>query len=252
MLKELVKAVVPHSVVVSAYQWHMREKRYDSWVEAAAASADYAAPDLTAFRILRSRGIIGSEEAYIRPPARLLEAIETKTGRLVDFGGSAGEMCATLQKKLPGWSFTVIETAPMANGSRPLRPSIAYSDQLPDAFDVFYSSGTLQYLEKPEQLWRDALSRTARYAYLARNAFSDRKIYSVQVSRLFDNGAGPIPLGFKNIRVRYPKQTLSEITICQIAEDAGFALVDRIADQNTGVTGTKDDVYGADLLFKRR
>lgn len=251
MLKELVKAVVPQSVIVSAYQWHMREKRYISWADAASASADYAAPDLTSFRVARSRQIVGGEEPYARPPEELLSVFGSPTGSFVDFGGSAGEMCAVLQRRFPSWVFTVVETKAMANAARSLRPSISYSDQLPDAFDVFYSSGTLQYLANPERVWRDALGKTARYAYLARNAFSDRKIYSVQLSRLFDNGAGPVPEGFKNIRVRYPKQTLSEANIREIAGEMGFSMAARVADQNTGVTGTKDDIYGADLLFKR-
>lgn len=252
MIKRLIKAVVPKSALVAAYQWHMRERPYGSWDRAANAAPNYADTDLTAFRIERSRNILGCEDHYIDPPAELMKTIDRPSGRFVDFGGSAGEMCAVLQRRFPSWAFTVVETTAMAEASRSLRPAISYSDQLPDEFDVFYSSGTLQYLRDPEQLWRQALSKTSRYAYVARNSFSERKRFSVQYSRLFDNGAGPVPAGYRNIKTRYPRQTISEAAMTEIADAAGFTLVDRIADRNTGVTGARDDVYGADLLFRRR
>lgn len=140
----------------------------------------------------------------------------------------------------------------MASASQILRPSISFLDEMPDEFDVFYSSGTLQYLGNPDEVWRKALSRTLRYAYLARNAFSRRKRFTVQTSRLFDNGAGPVPEGFEDMPIFYPHQTLSEPTVIKIADKAGFDLVARVKDRNSGVTGTSGKVYGADLLFKRR
>lgn len=252
MIKRLIKAVIPQSALSAAYQWHMRERRHKSWERAAAAAPAYADGDLTAFRIARSRQILGQEQSYVQPPDELLSVMDSISGRFVDFGGATGEMCSVLQRRIPLWSFTVVETKAIAEAARGLRPAISYVDQMPEEFDVFYSSGTLQYLDEPEQLWRDALSRTAKHAYLARNSFSDRKIFSVQYSRLFDNGAGPIPPGYRNVRTRYPRQTLSEATITGIAAEMGFELVSRVADRNTGVTGTSGKVYGADLLFRRR
>jgi putative methyltransferase (TIGR04325 family) len=251
MIKRLIKAVIPQSALSAAYQWHMRERRHKSWERAAAAAPAYADDDLTAFRVERSRRIIGQEPSYVQPPTELLSVMEAISGRFVDFGGATGEMCAVLQRRLPLWSFTVVETKAMAEAARDLRPTIAYSADMPEEFDVFYSSGTLQYLDAPELLWREALSRTAKHAYLARNSFSDRKIFSVQYSRLFDNGAGPIPPGYRNVKTRYPRQTISEAVITGIADEMGFDLVSRVADRNSGVIGTRSNVYGADLLFKR-
>lgn len=71
----------------------------------------------------------------------------------------------------------------------------------------------------------DALGRTGRYAYLARNCFSNRKAFSVQSSRLFDNGAGPIPEGFEDVNIRYPHQTISEASLTAIAGRMGFDLI---------------------------
>ncbi|NKL35592.1 hypothetical protein GFL49_17680 [Rhizobium leguminosarum bv. viciae] len=252
MLKRLVKKVLPGSAVAAINRWRRREKSYDSWSKAAAAAPAYGDKHLTAFRIERSRQIVGQEESYVQPPADLLPIMDIPSGRFVDFGGSAGEMCAVLRKQFPAWSFTVVETKSMADAAQVLRPGIVYSDRLPAAFDVFYSSGTLQYLADPETLWREALSRTTRYAYLARNSFSNRKLFTVQSSRLFDNGAGPVPEGFDNVEIRYPHQTISEASLTGIADEMGFDLAARFEGRNSGVTGTRAGVYGADLLFKRR
>lgn len=253
MIKRLVRAILPTPIRAAISQWRNREKVYWSWSRAGvAAHGDYSGRDLTAFRIERSRAILGREELFAEQPSELLSTINADTGRFVDFGGSAGEICAVLQRRFPAWSFTVIETNAMATASQALRPSISFLDEMPDEFDVFYSSGTLQYLRNPEDIWRQALSRTTRFAYLARNAFSERKRFTVQTSRLFDNGAGPVPEGFVDIPISYPHQTLSEATLTKIANKMGFDVVARIADRNGGVIGASGKVYGADLLFKRR
>ncbi|MGO7732990.1 hypothetical protein ACC713_18395 [Rhizobium johnstonii] len=253
MSKQLVRAILPASVRAAVSEWRKREKTYWSWTRAAAAAeGDYSGGDLTAFRVERSRQILGREELFVEPSSELLSAMNSASGRFVDFGGSAGEICAVLQRRFPAWSFAVVETTAMASASQILRPSISFLDEIPDEFDVFYSSGTLQYLDNPDEMWRKALSRTMRYAYLARNAFSRRKRFTVQTSRLFDNGAGPVPEGFDDMPIFYPHQTLSESTVIKIADKAGFDLVAHVKDRNGGVTGTSGKVYGADLLFKRR
>ncbi|WP_064681830.1 hypothetical protein [Rhizobium bangladeshense] len=252
MSKQLIRAIVPMPVRAAVSAWRKREKVYWSWGRAAAAAGNYSSGKLTAFRVERSQKILGREELFLKPSDELLLAMDSAAGRFVDFGGSAGEMCTVLQRRFPAWSFAVVETKAMASASQVLRPSISFLDEMPDEIDVFYSSGTLQYLANPNDVWRQALSRTTSFAYLARNAFSKRKRFTVQTSRLFDNGAGPVPEGFEDMPISYPHQTLSEATVIKIADKAGFDLAARIADRNGGVTGTNGKVYGADLLFKRR
>lgn len=252
MIRQIARTISPAPVRAAVSEWRKREKLFWSWARAsAAAKGDYSGADLTAFRVERSRQIIGSEEQFVEPSAELLSTMYAASGRFVDFGGSAGEACAVLQRKFPEWSFAVVETEAMASAARGLRPSISFLDEMPDQFDVFYSSGTLQYLGNPEEVWRQALTRTTQFAYLARNAFSKRKRFTVQTSRLFDNGAGPVPEGFDDMPISYPHQTLSESAMIKIAAKAGFELIARVADRNGGVTGTNGKVYGADLLFKR-
>ncbi|MBY5783754.1 hypothetical protein HFN62_08350 [Rhizobium leguminosarum] len=228
-------------------------KRYRSWLRASkAAKSDYQAEVLTRFRAKRSQAIVGHEEDYVRPVAELIEIMSDGSGAFVDFGGSAGESCSVLHRKFPAMSFVVIETPAMVKAAAKLRPLIAFSSELPDRIDIFYSSGTFQYLEDPYALWKHGLSKTTGYAFLARNTFSETEQFRVQHSMLFNNGAGPIPEGFKDVVVRYPHRTISERRLIDIASGAGFELVNRIADRDGGLIQGAKGMYGADLLFKRR
>ena len=230
-----------------------REKIYRSWDEASrAAKTNYSDSLLTDFRVARSREYLGKEEEVFVPSPALSEVMDSAGGRFVDFGGAVGEMCSVLQRKHPNWSFTVVETKAMARAATPLRPSIEFTDEIPDEMTVFHSSGTLQCIKDSEDVWESALKRTERYACLARNAFARNVQYRVQHSKLFDNGGGPVPHGFDNIDVFYPHRTISEKRIVDIAAANGFDLIRRIENQNSGVVSTAKGMYGADLLFQRR
>ncbi|MBB2840630.1 UNVERIFIED_ORG: putative methyltransferase (TIGR04325 family) [Rhizobium etli] len=227
-------------------------KRYRSWKRASkAAGSGYQAEELALFRLRRSGGIVGNEENYAKPTPELLSIMAEGTDPFVDFGGSAGELCAVLQRRFPQRSFAVVETPGIVKAASALRPTIGFSTSLPDKIGIFYSSGTLQYLEDPYVLWEDCLRRTSEYAFLARNTFSEKECFRVQHSMLFNNGAGPIPDGFSDIVIRYPHRTVSERRLVEIASDVGFKLIKRVADRSDGLIHGADDMYGADLLFKR-
>lgn len=249
-LVRLAKSIVPASVKTAVVKWRYAPAHYPNWAAAVqAANESYASESLTAFRIARARKNDGRESELAYRPPQLLDRI-TGAGSFVDFGGSTGELCMAFREVLPHCSFIVVENASLVAAARDFRSDITFLPALPDKFDVFYSSGTLQYLEEPYLLWRKALSRTGQVAFLARNAFSHRPIYTVQKSRLFDNGAGAIPEGFADGWVQYPHQTISEKMICEIAEAQGFQLLHRAAGRNSGAIASES--YGADLLFARK
>ena len=67
---------------------------------------------------------------------------------VVDFGGATGELGKEFQTLFPCSSFTVVETptlVAMMHG----KSSIQYVASLPASCDIFFSSGTLQYVEMP-------------------------------------------------------------------------------------------------------
>jgi putative methyltransferase (TIGR04325 family) len=250
VLRRIHVGIIVKNAVRDLALWRARRKKHSSWGAACqAAKATYEADYVTAFRIERSRGILGKEEEYLRPSQELM-SIE-RNGVFVDFGGSAGELLAVLQRRSTAASFVVVETPVMVKAAAALRPLITFSCELPDHIDVFHSSGTFQYLEDPYALWEQALRKTTGYAFLARNTFSEDEQFRVQHSMLFSNGAGPIPQGFKDGVVRYPHRTVSERRIIEAAAEAGFGLVKRISDRNAGQVQGAKDMYGADLLFKR-
>lgn len=248
-LVRLAKSIMPASVKTAVVKWRDPPVHYPNWAAAVeAANESYASESLTAFRIARAKRNEGLEAAMVNPSPEFVERIKGASS-FVDFGGSTGEFCMVIKQKLPHCQFTVVENAALVAAARELRPGISFADMLPDNFDVFYSSGTLQYLKEPYLLWRKALSRTRQVAFLARNAFSHRPAYTVQKSRLFDNGAGAIPEGFSDGWIQYPHQTISEQIIHEMAEAQGFKLLHREGGKNSGAIAS--DSYGADLLFTR-
>jgi hypothetical protein len=87
-------------------------------------------------------------------------------------------------------------------------------------------------------------------AILARNSFCDIELFRVQKSKLFKNGSGEIPDGYKNERISYPHRTVKEAVVHEIAEKHGLRCIARIEDIS-GVLPYREMVYGQQLVFLR-
>jgi putative methyltransferase (TIGR04325 family) len=122
---------------------------------------------------------------------------------VVDFGGATGELGKEFQSVFPGSSFTVVENPTLVALMRD-KSSIQYVSAIPANCDIFFSSGTLQYVEKPLDDLAAGFSSAAYAVILARNSFCNEKIYRSQTSRLFYNGAGPIPANFTDRDITLP------------------------------------------------
>jgi hypothetical protein len=123
------------------------------------------------------------------------------------------------------------------------------------AFDIFFSSGTLQYLETPLEILKTAFASAQYAVVLAHNSFSKTKLFRLQTSRLFQNGAGAdrndnIPEGFTDRDLKYPHQTIDEAEVLGCATDHGFKLVAR-TEETSGVLPYRGIVYGRQLVFTR-
>jgi hypothetical protein len=125
---------------------------------------------------------------------------------------------------------------------------VQFRTEIPAECDIFYTSGTLQYLSDPYAALRAGLSSAKRYAVLVRNNFSDVERFSVQRSRLFDNGSGPLPPAFENRVVRYPLRTIQERKVHETALDCGFVLESQQDDPEFNYKGG----YSKDLIFRLR
>lgn len=226
---------------------------YSSWNDAAAAArTNYDADLLNGFRVYRAL-INRKLVAKINP--MLLSAVRggPRPMYVTDFGGSTGEMGRALLGAEHGIRYRVTESAGMldwikAHPKAGARGVLFTNDLLNST--VFYSSGTIQYLPEPYELLHRAFKSAWHAVVLARNCFSERTLYRVQRSRLFDNGMGEVPRGYDNVEIRYPHQTIRETKVLQIAKSHGFRLTVRAEDDH-GVIPYSDFVYGASLTFVR-
>jgi putative methyltransferase (TIGR04325 family) len=168
--------------------------------------------------------------------------------RILDFGGGFGEgamyITNLIKKNIP---YSVVETNKLVQLAKykNLKFSVFY-----DSFDlavknfkpdIFFSSGTLQYLEKPYEIIKRIFSTRFKYIALTRNQFSkDEKVFN-QISLLSENGAGKHLLSYKNRFIFYPVTNLNKNKIISISKNKYKKIFE---STNSG--------YNADLIFKHR
>lgn len=224
---------------------------FKSWAAASKRSKGLYDDELLS-RFRADRAALRGSDVASYAPSELVQNVLASVGEgeFVDFGGATGEKCLGVLAEFPRFRCTVVEVASVVDRATNLALPIIFRTDMPSSFDIFHTSGALQYLEDPMSMLAKGLGRSKKYAVLVRNAFSDKRKFHVQKSRLFDNGTGPIPPGYQNLDVFYPHQTLVEKNVVAAAERAGFDLVSRQEDIS-GLIGV-EHMYGADLVFKRR
>jgi putative methyltransferase (TIGR04325 family) len=202
------------------------------------------------FRVARSANY-HSDGTLLTSNLLYLTAVGLKKPNIsvIDFGGATGELGKDFQSLFPGSSFTVVENPTLVAMMRD-KSSVQYVNSLPASYDIFFSSGTLQCVEKPFDILAAGFSSAAYAVILTRNSFSNDKIYRSDTTRLFDNGMGTIPANFKDQDISYPLQTIDEREVMKIAEQKGFRLVARV-DESSGVVPYRNLVYGKELVFVR-
>jgi putative methyltransferase (TIGR04325 family) len=224
--------------------------RYASWRDASVASGSYDDVLVNEFRVARSANY-RSDGTLLPSNLLYLTALGLKKPHIsvVDFGGATGELGKEFQSVFPGSSFTVVENPTLVAMMRD-KSSIQYVTSLPASCDIFFSSGTLQYVEMPLDVLAAGFSSAAYAVILTRNSFSKEKIYQSQTTRLFENGMGTLPVNFTDREISYPHQTLDEGEVMKIAERNSFRLVARV-DESSGAFSYRKSVYGKELVFVR-
>ena len=222
---------------------------YPTWEQACAAASCYDNEALNAFKVARSaqRRVDGS---LLTANVLQLTALGLNKPEIAvtDFGGSTGDLGRDFLAMWPAASYTVVETAAlvaMMQGTSAVR----FEHAMPGSCDVFFSSGTLQYVDSPMKVLAEGFASARHAVVLARNTFCGEALYYVQRSKLFENGYGPIPEGFRNTTVRYPHQTINEGSVNALADRHGFHCVARLEEvidlQHPG------KVYGKQLVFMK-
>jgi putative methyltransferase (TIGR04325 family) len=244
--RNFVKSLVPP--VVTDY---LRGGRpFPSWQSAAASSVGYDDEILSSFKVKRAAQRKADGSVLLTNTLHLTAmALGKPDIEVTDFGGSTGDLGSDFLTAFPKAIYTVVENPTIVRMMRG-DEGIRFSAAIPSGCDVFFTSGTLQYVEDPFSILNEAFASAGFAVILARNSFCDVDLIRVQRSKLFDNGSGAIPDGFKNTVVSYPHRTLNEASVLETAERNGFRCVARIEDRS-GVLPYRGMVYGQQLVFLR-
>jgi putative methyltransferase (TIGR04325 family) len=224
---------------------------YGSWSAARTAGCSYEEKALNEFKAARRRRA-HIDGALLRTNLLYLSALAWGKPELsvVDFGGSAGEVGAEFLSAFPRATYTVIENPTMVAMMKGQGP-VSFACTPPAACDIFFSSGALQYTDDPLEILSTAFASARRCVVLMRNSFADEDIYRVQRSRLFANGVGPIPEGYRDRAVSYPHRTIREAVVIEMARQHGFRCVTRMEEGCGSALPFAGKVYGMQLVFLR-
>jgi putative methyltransferase (TIGR04325 family) len=225
----------------------IKPRTYETWEAAKVAAGSYQSDIVTRFRVERSAGreVDGS---LLRSSllAAAIELADDDAIQITDFGGATGDLGLDVLRAHPAARYTVVETEALV-ARIGARGRVAFTTAIPAACDIFFTSGTVQYLDDPMGALRRGFESARRFAVLARNSFADREVIRVQRSGLFENGSGPVPKGFRDRTISYPHRTLVEREVRHLAQECGLTCVAAVDEVGGAVAGS----YGRGLIFQR-
>jgi putative methyltransferase (TIGR04325 family) len=179
--------------------------------------------------------------------------------RVLDFGGAFGTSYHLVRDALPGdYKWAVVETPTFAALGESLKmPGLRMFDSLEKASewlgetDLLYVSSAIQYVRDPIEMVRLLLASRPACAAWLRSSFSEGKqVVVLQSSRLKDNGPGPLPEGFTDVELYYPKTYVSRPDFLACFDD--YRLVIKSSDGTPGLRiGAESVVEGQNYLFVR-
>ncbi len=246
VLRSLVRNLIPPIVT----DFLRGGRPLPSWQAAAAASLGYEDETLSSFKVKRAAQRKSDGSLLTTNLLHLTALVMGKPDIVVtDFGGSTGDLGSDFLHVFPEAAYTVVENPAIVRMMRG-HGRVRFSEAVPAACDIFFTSGTLQYLQDPVDVINHGFSSAGFAVILARNSFCDVDLFRVQRSKLFDNGSGDIPDGYRNMDISYPHRTIKEAAVFEVAEKHGWRCVARIEDRS-GVIPYRGMVYGQQLVFLR-
>lgn len=217
---------------------------YPTWELAERAAGDtdsYTGATINEFRIARR---VGLDQAAFDP---LLAQFVRDGCRVTDFGGSTGDLGDLLTEQNPSIHYTVVENPLMVSLMQKQATRVHFTTTIPDECDIFYSSSTLHYIRNPYDVLQQGFKSATHHVILVRNNFADDEKFMVHRSKLYDNGSGPLPAGFKNLVMRCPMRTVQERKIRDIALTCKFSPIVEKRDKGLNHKGG----YSMRLVFER-
>ena len=181
-----------------------------------------------------------------------------KIPKILDFGGMFAENKFYLEElyKLK-FVYDVVETKSICELAKNLNHANFFSEinnaylNSANQYDLIFSSGTIQYFEKPYDIISEIFSKKTPYVVFTRTNFSDdENIYSA-ASFLFGHGSseGHIKYITNNHKklILVPNTQIKETKMLNIAKDYNYKPV-RVFNGLTGHHGNNS--YTKDLIFK--
>ena len=181
-----------------------------------------------------------------------------KIPKILDFGGMFAENKLYLEKLYNSeFVYDVVETKNICELAKNLNHSNFFSDinkaylNSQNQYDLIFSSGTIQYFEKPYEIISEIFSKKAAYVVFTRTNFSDdENIYSA-ASFLFGHGSSEGHIKYTNNNdkklILIPNTQIKERDMLSIAKDYSYKPV-RVFNGLTGHHGNNS--YTKDLIFK--
>ena len=180
------------------------------------------------------------------------------TLKVLDFGGGAGGYHYTVAKAILGNSrslkWNVVETPAMVKEGQLIADAeLKFFDNINDAkndlgaVDLVLTSGSLQYCRYPLRSLRELTEVGASNLFVTRTPLnqSDNSLISIQVSKLSDNGPGPLPPGIDDKSVSYPITFASRHEVESILRERYEIVFSINEDKGTFTAGRdKIDLYG--------
>lgn len=181
--------------------WRDSKKLYPSWEAAQAACDQYDSAELSRFRQARSRAYVPSPKlarATLLPLS--VQNMGLEDGVITDFGGACGELGRSLQCIFPQVTYTVAETPGIVAGAGLLADSIRFSQTTPESCDIFYSGGTLQYVDDPRATMAQAFASARHAVIFSRNSFSEMQLFRIHAADYSRMATNPYRPGIATIR----------------------------------------------------
>ncbi len=181
-----------------------------------------------------------------------------KIPKILDFGGMFAENKLYLEKLYNSeFVYDVVETKNICELAKNLNHSNFFPDinkaylNSQNQYDLIFSSGTIQYFEKPYEIISEIFSKKAAYVVFTRTNFSDdENIYSA-ASFLFGHGSSEGHIKYTNNNdkklILVPNTQIKERDMLSIAKDYSYKPV-RVFNGLTGHHGNNS--YTKDLIFK--
>ena len=157
--------------------------------------------------------LVSGATALTRAEVPVLAAIalvHAQQLRVVEFGGGCGGQYFRLRAALDGRfrSWLVVETPALVARAGGLEDGIlSFGTELPGEADLIYSSGALQYAPDPEVALSALITIRAEVICLTRLHFGSGTS-ELQLSRLRDNGPGPLPPHTPDAWVAYTRTSI--------------------------------------------